>query len=116
METPGVQIFSIALSPKDQEPRRLYLGKYKSNELYSISAAALRSGTQTANPELIANWTGVPYRMVMDKHGFFNKNYIHSWNGSRPFQELSFWILFKFICQLCNISRFDRSKKQIFSQ
>ncbi|CAB3379779.1 Hypothetical predicted protein [Cloeon dipterum] len=88
METPGVQIFSIALSPKDQEPRRLYLGKYKSNELYSISAAALRSGTQTANPELIANWTGVPYRMVMDKHGFFNKNYIHSWNGSRPFQEL----------------------------
>ncbi|CAB3380111.1 Hypothetical predicted protein [Cloeon dipterum] len=99
VETPKVQSFAIALSPKYHEPRQLYIGIYShvfgewnSNELLSISVAALRNGTRTAYPKLIANLTGEPYRMVVDNRGtmyagFFNKNYISSWNGSQPFQE-----------------------------
>ncbi|CAB3382136.1 Hypothetical predicted protein [Cloeon dipterum] len=94
--TQGIAVFSIALTPKDQEPRHLYLGRYPSKELYSISVAALRNGTRTAYPKLIGNWTATnSYRMLMDNHGtmysaFWERNFIHVWNTSQPFQEQHF--------------------------
>ncbi|XP_065334481.1 protein yellow-like [Cloeon dipterum] len=97
VETPRIKVYSIALSPKNnQEPRQLYRSKWESKELYSIPVAALRSGARTAEPELIGNWTaGQSYRMLMDNHGtmyaaFLGKNYIRSWNGSQPFEEQRF--------------------------
>ncbi|XP_065336509.1 protein yellow-like [Cloeon dipterum] len=95
VDTPGIKAFSTALSPKNQEPRQLYLSKYDSDELYSISVAALRSGTGAATAKLIGKWSAKPYRMLMDNHGtiyaaFWGKNYTSSWNSSLPFQEQRF--------------------------
>ncbi|CAB3384257.1 Hypothetical predicted protein [Cloeon dipterum] len=96
VDTPGIMFFSIAISPMNQEPRQLYLGGWNSKGLYSISVAALRNGTLTANPKLIGNWTtSKSYRMLMDKHGtlfsaFWYKNYVKSWNTSQPFLERRF--------------------------
>ncbi|CAB3380746.1 Hypothetical predicted protein [Cloeon dipterum] len=96
VDTLGIQFYSIALPPKDQEPRQLYLGKFYSNELYSIPVAALHNGTLTANPKLIRKWTAIDsYSMLMDNHGtmyaaFWSKNYISSWNSSQPFEEQRF--------------------------
>ncbi|XP_065335184.1 protein yellow-like [Cloeon dipterum] len=91
VDTQGMEVSSIALSTK-KEPGTLYLSKYDSNELFSISVAALRNGTRAANPEFIGNWTAKAYRMLMDNHGtkyaaFLWKNYLNAWNTSRPFQE-----------------------------
>ncbi|XP_065334699.1 protein yellow-like isoform X2 [Cloeon dipterum] len=95
VDTPGKSLLTIALSPK-VEPRKLYLSEYESSRLYSISIAALRNGSRTANPELIGNWTAEPYRMLMDNQGtlyaaFWGKNYISSWNSSQPFAEHRFY-------------------------
>ncbi|CAB3377159.1 Hypothetical predicted protein [Cloeon dipterum] len=96
VETPGKRVYSIALSPRSkEEPRKLYLGEWDSDELYSISVTALRKGTQTAYPELIGRWSGKPYRMLMDNHGtmyaaFWGKNYISSWNTYQSFLEQRF--------------------------
>ncbi|XP_065337658.1 uncharacterized protein LOC135938077 [Cloeon dipterum] len=95
VKTPGIEVFSIALSPEDHEPRQLYFGHYYSFELFSISVAALRSGTGTANPKIIGKWTAKPYRLMIDNHGtmyaaFLWENYILSWNTSEPFQEKRF--------------------------
>ncbi|XP_065336614.1 protein yellow-like [Cloeon dipterum] len=94
VDTPGIKVYSIALSPKE-EPRQLYLSNLESNELYSISVAALRNGTRTANLQLIGRWTGRPYRMLMDNHGtiytaFWLIHYVFSYNTSQPFQEQRF--------------------------
>ncbi|CAB3382134.1 Hypothetical predicted protein [Cloeon dipterum] len=94
LDTPGKQLLSIALSPKE-ESRRLYVSNYHSSELYTHSVVAVRDGTRTANPELVGNWTAEPYRMLMDNHGtvyaaFWGKNYISSWNSSQPFHEQNF--------------------------
>ncbi|CAB3383650.1 Hypothetical predicted protein [Cloeon dipterum] len=97
VKTPGIEVFSIALSPKDQEPRKLYLSKYYSDEMFSISVAALHSGTGIANPKLIGKWIAEqPYRMLIDNHGtmyaaFLWENYILSWNTSQPFQHKRFY-------------------------
>ncbi|XP_065334573.1 uncharacterized protein LOC135935885 [Cloeon dipterum] len=70
VDTPGVKVYSFALSPKDQEPRQLFLGEYNSTELYSIPVDALRSGTLSAMPKIIGKWTAIkPHRMLMDNHG-----------------------------------------------
>ncbi|XP_065336029.1 protein yellow-like [Cloeon dipterum] len=97
LDTPGIRVMSIALSPME-EARQLYVSNWSSNEVYSISVDALRNGTQTANPELIGNWTTSkkPYRMLMDNQGtmyaaFWWKNYTSSWNSSQPFQEQRFY-------------------------
>ncbi|XP_065335753.1 protein yellow-like isoform X1 [Cloeon dipterum] len=97
VETPDIMVYSIALSPKtDQEPRQLYIGKYNSTELYSISVDTLRNGNLTANPELVGNWTAIDsYSMVMDNQGtmftaFSRKNFLSSWKTSQPFQEQRF--------------------------
>ncbi|CAB3387314.1 Hypothetical predicted protein [Cloeon dipterum] len=94
VDTPGVEVLSIAMSPK-VERRQLYLGELYSDELYSISVAALRNGTRTANPEFIGKWTGTPYRMLVDNHGtlfaaILSENYASSWNTSQPFKEQRF--------------------------
>ncbi|XP_065334802.1 protein yellow-like [Cloeon dipterum] len=92
VNTPAMLSSSIALSPK-VEPRQLYLSKYHSKELYSISVAALRNGTRTENPEFIGNWTEISaYKMLMDNRGtmyaaFLWKNHVQSWNTSQPLQE-----------------------------
>ncbi|XP_065335811.1 uncharacterized protein LOC135936789 [Cloeon dipterum] len=94
--TPGTEVFSIALSSEGQEPvRQLYFSKYDSTELYSISVAALRNGTRTANPKLIGKWSAIPNKMEMDNHdtlhaSFLWKNYTSSWNTSEPFKEQRF--------------------------
>ncbi|XP_065334613.1 protein yellow-like [Cloeon dipterum] len=95
VHTPGIEFLSIALSPK-KEPRQLYLSKWNSEELYSISVAALRNGTRTANPKLIGKWNSRPYRMLMDTQGimyaaFMGRTYTSSWNTSQPFQEQRFY-------------------------
>ncbi|XP_065334417.1 protein yellow-like [Cloeon dipterum] len=95
VHTPGIKAYSIALSPKDEEPRQLYLGQLSSTELFSISVAELRNGNRTSNPKLIGNWTAEPYRMRMDNHGtmyatFRRKNFIQSWKTSQPFEEQHF--------------------------
>ncbi|CAB3377158.1 Hypothetical predicted protein [Cloeon dipterum] len=95
VETLGVRAYSIALSPK-KEPRHLYLSNFESSELYSMSVAALRNGTRTANPKLIGNWTGNhSYRMLMDNQGTIYAalwwiNYISSWNTFQQFEEQRF--------------------------
>ncbi|XP_065334971.1 protein yellow-like isoform X2 [Cloeon dipterum] len=96
VKTPEIEVFSIALSPKkDQEPRQLYLSKWYSKELYSISVAALRNGAGTENPRLIGKWTADPYRMLLNNQGtmftaLLRQNYISSWNTSQPFAEQRF--------------------------
>ncbi|CAB3382149.1 Hypothetical predicted protein [Cloeon dipterum] len=92
---PRIMVHSIALSPKDHEPRKLYLSKYKSDELYSIPVAALHHGAGTTHPELIGFWNGIPKRLLIDHNGtmyaaFYWRNYISSWNTSQPFQEQLF--------------------------
>ncbi|CAB3382864.1 Hypothetical predicted protein [Cloeon dipterum] len=97
VQTPGSGVYSIALSPKSkEEPRKLYLGKWDSDELYSISVTALRKETRIANPKLIGKWNARPYKMLIDNHGtmyaaFWEKNYINSWNTSQPFEEQRFY-------------------------
>ncbi|XP_065335233.1 protein yellow-like isoform X2 [Cloeon dipterum] len=96
VDTPGIRAYAIALSPKDQEARQLYLSEWNSNQQFSVSVAALRNGTRTANLNPIGNWTAISsFRMLMDNHGtmyaaFFQENHIFSCNTSQPFQEQRF--------------------------
>ncbi|CAB3384262.1 Hypothetical predicted protein [Cloeon dipterum] len=94
---PKIQVISIAISPNLEEPRKLYLGKWISEEVYSISAATLRSGlTRRVKPKLIGKWkTTDPYRMLIDNQGtmysaFVFSNNTQSWNTSQPFQAQLF--------------------------
>ncbi|CAB3383676.1 Hypothetical predicted protein [Cloeon dipterum] len=97
VDTPKVEVNSIALSTKDQEPRHLYLARSGFKELYSIPVAALHNGNRTTEPRLIENWAADnSYRMLMDSHGtlysgFMYENYTSTWNTSRPFLEQSFY-------------------------
>ncbi|XP_065336068.1 protein yellow-like isoform X2 [Cloeon dipterum] len=97
VQTPGIKVFCIALSPlKNQEPRQLYLGEWSSSYLHSInSVAVLREGTGTANTEKIGTLTAHPYRILVENNGnmlaaFFSVNYISSWNTSQSFAEKRF--------------------------
>ncbi|XP_065334588.1 protein yellow-like [Cloeon dipterum] len=97
LDTKAVKVLSIALSPKNQEPRQLYLSKYDSNELYSISVATLRNGVGTEYRKLIGKWTAnKPHRMLMDNRGtmyaaFSGERYISSFDASQPFHEQRFY-------------------------
>ncbi|CAB3379974.1 Hypothetical predicted protein [Cloeon dipterum] len=91
VDTPRFKVLSFALSPNNEkEPRQLYLSKYNSKYLYSLSVATLRNGTLTANPQVIERWTAFnSYRMLMDNHGilyaaFLCRNYTSLWNTSQP--------------------------------
>ncbi|XP_065336608.1 protein yellow-like [Cloeon dipterum] len=66
--TPGMNVFSIALSPKE-EARQLYLSKYNSTELYSIPIPENPHETQTVIPKLTRNWKARPFITLMDSHG-----------------------------------------------
>ncbi|XP_065336069.1 major royal jelly protein 5-like [Cloeon dipterum] len=93
VDTPEIEVYSISLSSKNQE--QLYIGKWDSKDLYSISVVALRNGAGTANPKLIGKWTAVPYRMLVDNRGimfaaFSRANYINYWKTSHPFAEQRF--------------------------
>ncbi|XP_065352688.1 protein yellow-like isoform X2 [Cloeon dipterum] len=96
VDTPGKRVNSIALSPKNQEARTLYLYEPFSKELNSISVAEVRKGTRTANPKAIGNWSAETYRMLMDNRGtiyatFWGRNFINSWNTSQPFEVQRFY-------------------------
>ncbi|XP_065350302.1 protein yellow-like [Cloeon dipterum] len=99
VDTPQKRVLSIALSPKEREPRprQLYLSELNSNELYSIPVAALNNGTRTANAKAIGKWTATDScRMLMDNHGtlyaaFWRTHYISSKNTSQPFQGQRFY-------------------------
>ncbi|CAB3377161.1 Hypothetical predicted protein [Cloeon dipterum] len=96
VKTPGIEVLSIALSPRKEPTRQLYVSYWNSYELYSISVTKLRNGDETANPEQIGKWTGRPYRMLMDNHGsmyaaFWQENCILSWNTSQPFKKQHFY-------------------------
>ncbi|XP_065334934.1 protein yellow-like [Cloeon dipterum] len=87
-----IKVFSITLSPKQQEPRQLYLGKYDSTELYSLSVTPLRNGTDYVDPELFGTWSASPYRMQVDNQGTLYagltwQHYISSLNSTQPSEE-----------------------------
>ncbi|CAB3366824.1 Hypothetical predicted protein [Cloeon dipterum] len=81
---------------KSWEARQLYLGRFKSNELYSVSMSELTNEGGSAAVKLIGEWTGRPYRMVIDSANvlyaaFTEKSYASKWNISEPFREHRFY-------------------------
>ncbi|XP_065353819.1 protein yellow-like [Cloeon dipterum] len=95
VKTPGRKWYSLALSA-NREARRLYLGRYGSNELYSISVSELKNEGGSAAVKLIGEWTKFNlYRMVIDNANvlyaaFYRQNYLSKWNISEPFREQRF--------------------------
>ncbi|CAB3381126.1 Hypothetical predicted protein [Cloeon dipterum] len=91
VETPGRKWEPSALSA-NREARQLYLGKYQSNELYSVSVSELQNEGGSASVKLVGEWTARPYRMLIDtgnvlSAAFFNQSYTSKWNISEPFRE-----------------------------
>ncbi|CAB3375048.1 Hypothetical predicted protein [Cloeon dipterum] len=87
---------AVALSPKNQPSRQLFLSTEESTALYSIPVAFLQNGNLTAKPELIGNWSEKPYKMLIDNTGtmyasFWTQSYISTWDISKPFQEKRFY-------------------------
>ncbi|CAB3366836.1 Hypothetical predicted protein [Cloeon dipterum] len=82
---------------KSWEARQLYLGRYGSKELYSVSVSELKNEGGSAAVKLIGEWTeNNPYRIVIDSANvlytaFFNRNYLSKWNISEPFREQWFY-------------------------
>ncbi|XP_065334695.1 protein yellow-like [Cloeon dipterum] len=95
VKTPGRKWFSLALSP-NSEARQLYLIRYISNELYSVSVSELKNEGGSAAVKLIGKWTEYnPYRMLIDGANvlyvaFWYENYLSKWNISEPFREQRF--------------------------
>ncbi|XP_065336289.1 protein yellow-like [Cloeon dipterum] len=95
VKTPGRKWYSLALSPDMEATKQLYLARAFSYELYSVSVSELKNEGGTAAVKLIGEWTGVPYRMLIDSANvlyaaFFDKNYLSKWNISEPFHEQRF--------------------------
>ncbi|XP_065349541.1 major royal jelly protein 3-like [Cloeon dipterum] len=91
VKTPGRKWEPSALSA-NREARQLYLGKYQSNELYSVSVSELKNEGGNATAKFIGEWTARPYRMLIDSSNvlyaaFFNQSYTSKWNISEPFGE-----------------------------
>ncbi|CAB3366838.1 Hypothetical predicted protein [Cloeon dipterum] len=77
---------------KSWEARQLYLRGFESKELYSLSVSELKNEDGSAAVKLIGEWTGSPYRMVIDSRNvlyaaFIEKSYASKWNISEPFRE-----------------------------
>ncbi|XP_065334921.1 protein yellow-like [Cloeon dipterum] len=95
VKTPEIKWFSLALSPI-REARQLYLARFGSNEMYSLSVSELRKEGGSAAVKLIGKWTEYnPYRMVIDSGNvlyatFWTQNYLSKWNISEPFREQRF--------------------------
>ncbi|XP_065336610.1 protein yellow-like [Cloeon dipterum] len=92
--TPGRRWISLALSP-NREARQLFLGRDRSKELYSVSVSELKNEGGNATVKLIGEWSGTPYRMVIDSGNLLYGtttfcNYLSKWNISEPFAEQRF--------------------------
>ncbi|XP_065337291.1 uncharacterized protein LOC135937886 [Cloeon dipterum] len=91
VKTPGRKWECLALSA-DREARQLYLGRFNSKEMYSVSASELKKEDGSAAVKLIGEWTGIPYRMLIDGANvlyaaFTTQSYASKWNISEPFRE-----------------------------
>ncbi|XP_065335808.1 protein yellow-like [Cloeon dipterum] len=85
---------SLALSPNKGQ---LYLSRYGSNELYSVSVSELKNGGGSAGWKFIGRWTASPYRMLIDSanvlyaaFSYQSEPYLSTWNISEPFLEQRF--------------------------
>ncbi|XP_065336599.1 protein yellow-like [Cloeon dipterum] len=67
----GRKWISLALSP-NKEARQLYLGRYDSKELYSVSVSELKNEGGSAAVKFIGEWNGNPYRMLIDSSNVFD--------------------------------------------
>ncbi|XP_065335481.1 protein yellow-like [Cloeon dipterum] len=96
VKTPGRKWESLALSP-NRGARKLYLGRYGSREMYSVSVSELKNGGGSAAAvNFIGKWTEYPYRMLIDcanvlYAAFRYENYVSKWNISEPFLEQRFY-------------------------
>ncbi|XP_065335806.1 major royal jelly protein 4-like [Cloeon dipterum] len=91
VKTPGRKWYSLALSA-NREARQLYLGRFKSKEMYSVSVSELKKEDGSAAVKLIGEWTGNPYRMLFDSANVLYaassyKDYLSKSNISEPFRE-----------------------------
>ncbi|XP_065335807.1 protein yellow-like [Cloeon dipterum] len=91
VKTPRRQWNSLALSP-NSEARQLYLARYSSKELYSVSLSELKNEGGSAAVKFIGEWTENPYRILLDSAdvlyaAFYHENYVSKWNISEPFLE-----------------------------
>ncbi|XP_065334825.1 uncharacterized protein LOC135936072 [Cloeon dipterum] len=80
---------------KSWEARQLYLRRFDSKELYSVSVSELKNEGGNAAVKLIGEWTGTPYRMLIDSANVLYaaisfQNYLSKWNISEPFLEQRF--------------------------
>ncbi|XP_065331737.1 protein yellow-like [Cloeon dipterum] len=95
VKTPGRKWSSLAISP-NRAARQLYLRRYSSKELYSLSVSELKNEGGSAAVKLIGEFTHRPYRMLIDSANvlyaaFFYQSYVSKWNISEPFHEQRFY-------------------------
>ncbi|XP_065335014.1 major royal jelly protein 1-like [Cloeon dipterum] len=94
--TPGRKWNSLALSP-DGEATQLYLARYFSNELYSVSVSELKNEGGRAAVKLVGEWFNIPCRMLIDSANvlyaaFKYQSYLSKWkNISEPFRDQRFY-------------------------
>ncbi|CAB3383827.1 Hypothetical predicted protein [Cloeon dipterum] len=91
----NIGVYSRKLD-KSWEPRQLYLRRYSSTELFSVSVSELKNEGGSAAVKLIGEFTRQPYRMLIDSANvlyaaFFYQNYVSKWNISEPFREQRFY-------------------------
>ncbi|XP_065334805.1 protein yellow-like [Cloeon dipterum] len=95
VKTTGRKWYCLALSA-NREARQLYLARYGSNELYSVSVSELKNEGGSAAVKFIGEWNGKPYRMLIDSANvmyavFTEQSYVSKWNISEPFLEQRFY-------------------------
>ncbi|XP_065335803.1 protein yellow-like [Cloeon dipterum] len=91
IKTPRRKWESLAVST-NTEAKQLYLGRYGSKELYSVSLSELKNEGGSAAVKFIGEWTHQPYRMLIDSANvmytaFYSWEHISKWNISQPFHE-----------------------------
>ncbi|XP_065335037.1 protein yellow-like [Cloeon dipterum] len=90
VKTTDVWWEALALSP-NREGRRLYLGTFVYNQLFSVSVSELRNGgAGSAAVESIGVTQGAAYRMLIDSAnvlyaGLRSRNDLFIWNTSEPY-------------------------------
>ncbi|XP_065353991.1 protein yellow-like [Cloeon dipterum] len=88
--------FSLALSPNREARHELYLRRAGSNELYSVSVSELKNEGGSAAVKFIGQWTGKPYKMLIDGANVlyaasWGQDYLSKWIISQPFREQRFY-------------------------
>ncbi|CAB3383301.1 Hypothetical predicted protein [Cloeon dipterum] len=91
VKTPGRSWFSLAVSP-NREARQLYLKRYSSKELYSVSVSELKNEGGSAAVKLVGEFAEFPFKMEIDSANvlyaaFYRKTHLTKWNISEPFRE-----------------------------